>query len=340
MRLGAPFVQSMVGMKYLHRMNLAALDLNLLVALDALLAHGSVSRAAARLGLSQPAASHALKRLRETLGDPLLVRIGARMELTPRAQALRAPLAETLEQVRRLFIAEDFDPATSTRRFTLMMPDHVFDLVLPPLVARVAAQAPGIRLDVTPWRGPTAMNAELARSIDLVIACTNETFAGFHRQRLFSDTDATAVRRGHPAAARLGRMETFLKTGHVAVIGRGQREDPIDTWLREEHGVERRIALVAPSYLQALHMASRSDLVAVVPRRQTEALAEALALRALTPPVDPGTFDEFMFFPTRAQVDPGSVWLRAHVLEVGRALNRSQKPGASSRVEHDAAGGT
>src|SRR5882757_8569840 len=117
------FFQSIVDMIYIQLMNLSALDLNLLVALDALLKEANVSRAAMRIGLSQPAASHALQRLREVFGDPLLVRAGARMELTPRAQGLRGPLAQALDQVRRLFISDEFDAARSERRFRLMMPD-------------------------------------------------------------------------------------------------------------------------------------------------------------------------------------------------------------------------
>src|SRR5438477_12929760 len=97
-------------MVYMHAMNLAALDLNLLVALDALVSEAHVGRAAMRVGLSQPATSHALRRLRELLGDPLLVRVGSRMQLTPRAQGLRAPLAQALDQVRGLFATESFDP--------------------------------------------------------------------------------------------------------------------------------------------------------------------------------------------------------------------------------------
>src|SRR5215475_8712178 len=104
-------------------MNLSSLDLNLLIALDALLREAHVSRAALRIGLSQPAASHALQRLRDLVGDPLLVRNGARMELTPRALALRAPLAQALDQVRSLFIPDDFDAASSERQFRQMMPD-------------------------------------------------------------------------------------------------------------------------------------------------------------------------------------------------------------------------
>ena len=104
-------------MIYIQLMNLSALDLNLLVALDALLLETNVSRAAMRIGLSQPATSHALQRLRDMLGDPLLVRVGARMELTPRAQGLRGPLAQALDQVRGLFMSDDFDAASSERPF-------------------------------------------------------------------------------------------------------------------------------------------------------------------------------------------------------------------------------
>lgn len=302
-------------------MNLAAIDMNLLVALDALLREASVGRAALRIGLSQPATSHALRRLRELIGDPLLVRVGARMELTPRAEALRQPLAEALDRLRGLFDAEGFEPATSTRRFRLMMPDHVVDLILPDLSEAAAREAPGIRLDAAPWRGPATMTAELARSIDLVIGCTAEAFAGFHRQRLFADTEALAVRRDHPDGAALQRLPAFLAARHVAVVGRGQREDPIDIWLREK-ALARSIAMVVPGYLQALHLAARTDLVAFVPRRLIEAMAGPLGLTVAAPPVDPGLYEEYLFHPTRAQADPGSVWLRRHVLAIGRRLDR------------------
>src|SRR3954453_15810334 len=133
------FFQSIQDMISIRLMNLAALDLNLLVALDALLLEGSVSRAAMRIGLSQPAASHALQRLRELLGDPLLVRVGARMELTPRAQGLRGPLAQALDQVRGLFIpGDEFDASSSERHFRLMMPDLAVELLMPALMQKIA----------------------------------------------------------------------------------------------------------------------------------------------------------------------------------------------------------
>jgi DNA-binding transcriptional LysR family regulator len=300
-------------------MNLNSLDLNLLVALDALLKEASVSRAAMRIGLSQPAASHALQRLRDVIGDPLLVRTGARMELTPRAQALRGPLAQALDQVRTLFMPDEFDARRSERHFRLMMPDLAVELLMPPLMEKVTKQAPGVTIDVVPWRGPAIFNAEFARTIDLVISI-GDAFKGFHRQRLYTDSDALAVRRNHPVGAKLRKRDAFLAARHVAVVIRGQNEDLIDTWLRSK-GIERRIALVVPGYIEALHVAARTDLVAFVPRRLIAALERQLALQAVTPPLDPGVDEQHMFYPTRAQFDPGSIWLRKLMLETGRGLD-------------------
>jgi DNA-binding transcriptional LysR family regulator len=317
------FFQSIESMIYIHLMNLNSLDLNLLVALDALLLEGNVSRAAMRIGLSQPATSHALQRLRDLIGDPLLVRNGARMELTPRAQALRGPLAQALDQVRSLFIPDDFDAARSERHFRLMMPDLAVELLMPPLMAKITRQAPNVRIDVVPWRGPAIFTAEFARTIDLVISI-GDAFRGFHRQRLYTDSDALAVRRGHPAAAKLKKRDGFLSARHVAVVIRGQSEDLIDIWLRPK-GIERKIALVVPGYIEALHVTARTDLVAFVPRRLIGALSKQLSLVTITPPFDPGIDEQFMFYPTRAQMDPGSLWLRTIMLGIGREMEREKK---------------
>jgi DNA-binding transcriptional LysR family regulator len=301
-------------------MNLNSLDLNLLVALDALLREANVSRAAMRIGLSQPAASHALQRLRDLLRDPLLVRSGARMELTPRALSLRAPLAQTLEQVRGLFVPDAFDAARSERQFRLMMPDLAVELLMPPLMAKITQVAPNVRIDVVPWRGPAIFTAEFARTIDLVVSI-GDAFRGFHRQLLYTDSDALAVRRGHPAGGRLKKREAFLAARHVAVVIRGQSEDLIDRWLRPK-GIERRIALVVPGYIEALHVAARTDLVAFVPRRLIAALSKQLSLQTVTPPFDPGIDEQYMFHPTWAQMDPGSIWLRRIMLSIGREMER------------------
>src|SRR5438552_5923633 len=310
-------------MTYIHLMNLNSLDLNLLAALVALLREGNVSRAAMRIGLSQPAASHALQRLRDLIGDPLLVRAGARMELTPRAQALRAPLAQALDQVRGLFISDDFDAARSERQFRLMMPDLAVELLMPSLMEKITKAAPNVRIDVVPWRGPAIFTAEFARTIDLVISI-GDAFKGFHRQLLYTDSDALAVRRGHPSAAKLRKRDGFLDARHVAVIIRGQNEDLIDIWLRSK-GIERRIALVVPGYIEALHVAARTDLVAFVPCRLIDALSKQLSLATVAPPLDPGIDEQFMFYPARAQMDPGSIWLRKLMLQTGRELDRDKR---------------
>lgn len=311
-------------MIYILHMNLAALDLNLLVALDALLAESSATRAASRIGRSQPAMSHALKRLRALLGDPLLVRAGGAMELTERAQAMRAPLEQVLERVRELLVTSEFEPRTSARAFQLLMPDYACDLLLPRIVERVAREAPGVRIEVRPWRSPGGASRELARTIDAVVTCVPAGFDGFYRRRLFTDRDACVRRSGHPLARRLGRLDAFLGARHVAVVGRGAREDPIDTWLRAE-GHARNIASVVPSYLQALHLVAQSDFVAVIPSRIIEAVQRSLGVAAVPvpPPLDVGTFDEFLLHPERSHQDPASVWLRGVITQVAKPLDRA-----------------
>lgn len=300
-------------------MNLASIDLNLRVALDALIAEAHVGRAARRIGRSQPAVSHALTRLRELFGDPLLIRVGSRMELTPRALSLKESLPETLERVRSLLATESFQPATSSRRFKIVLHDHLADLFVPDLVKRMHAEAPNARLDVLPWQSPLAMKPERLRLIDLCVSCSTDELTGFERSPLFTDTESVVIRRGHPCASRMSGLPTFLDARHVAVVGRGRTQDPADVWLREE-GIERRIALVVPSYLQALHAVATTDLVAFVPMRLAQMLAARLSLAVLPPPVDPGTYQEFLFYPRRRQRDAASLWLRELMTQIGACI--------------------
>jgi DNA-binding transcriptional LysR family regulator len=202
------------------------------------------------------------------------------------------------------------------------MPDLAVELLMPPLMAKVTKLAPNVTIDVVPWRGPAIFTAEFARTIDLVISI-GDAFRGFHRQLLYTDSDALAVRRGHPAASRLKKKETFLAARHVAVVIRGQNQDLIDVWLRPK-GIERRIALVVPGYIEALHVAARTDLVAFVPRRLIAALEKQLSLQVVTPPFDPGIDEQYLFYPTRAQMDPGSIWLRNLMLGIGREMERGR----------------
>jgi DNA-binding transcriptional LysR family regulator len=310
-------------------MNLATLDLNLLVALDALVSEGHVGRAARKIGRSQPATSHALNRLRDLLSDPLLVRLGSRMELTPRAIHLREEVPQILQRVQNLFVSEKFEPRKSSRRFSIMMQDHVAHLVLPVFVERLHSSAPRVRLDALPWESPKSVRSERLQSIDLLLSCTTEAIHGFHREPLFTDTEVTVVRSGHPSANRMKNLKTFLNSMHVAVCGQGLKEDPVDCWLREE-GFARHIVLRVPSYLQALQAVAQSDLVAFVPSRLAEYLAKPLSLALLPPPIDPGEYEEGLFYPRRAIKDPSSVWLRSVVLGIGRQLDVLEHQGLSA----------
>jgi DNA-binding transcriptional LysR family regulator len=308
-------------------MNVGRLDLNLLIALDALLTEGGVAAAARRLGLSQPALSHALRRLRDATGDALLVRVGPRMELTPRARRLRDPVRSVLRDAGALFAEDAFDPATSRRRFTVMMPDLVVSILMPPLVRRLEMEAPLIRLEVTPWRGEQLFDPGFARSVDLVATYIGDVLPGFRRQVLYRDTDVLAVRRGRAQPDALSSLKGFTAARHVAIIGRGERADPVDAWLGS-HGVQRDTALIAPSYLQALQIAAETDLVAFVPSRLAAALADRLGLALLRPPLDPGIDEQFLFHPTRLDADPASIWLRGLVLQVGKGLGEATMTGS------------
>jgi DNA-binding transcriptional LysR family regulator len=304
--------------------NLSSMDLNLLVALDALLSETHVGRAARKIGRSQPATSHALKRLRDLLSDPLLVRVGSRMELTPRAIGLREPLAETLQRVQSLLVANSFEPGSSSRRFSVMMQDHVAHLLVPALVNRVHSSAPGVRLDALPWQSPASARLERLRSIDLFISCTTNEMAGFQRETLFTDTEVTVARKGYGSGSRMNSLKAFLNARHVAVVGRGLTEDPVDTWLRRE-GLARKIVLRVPSYVQALQAVAQSDLVAFIPKRLADSLAQPLSLDVLPPPLDPGEYQEGLFYPRRAFQDPASIWLRKLVLEIGKQLDKADR---------------
>ena len=300
-------------------MNLASLDLNLLVALEALLEESSVGQAADRVSLSQPAMSHALKRLRVLLGDQLLVRVGGRMQLTARADAMRHPIHDALTRVRDLLAGEGFEPARSARTFRLFVADNASDLLLPLLLKRLEEEAPAVGIRVQPLPGNGWDPFELARLVDIAVACVPGRFKGFYQQRLFTDRDACVVRRGNPRAHLISKPQEFLKAKHVAVVGREFSEDPVDTWLRQE-GYERNVVLTVPHYLQALHLVAESDLIGVIPERLIRAYTGILDLDAVTVPLDVGTFEEYLLHPARSRDDPGCVWLRGILMEIAKSL--------------------
>jgi DNA-binding transcriptional LysR family regulator len=306
-------------------MNLSSIDLNLLIALDALIAEAHVGRAARKIGLSQPATSHALNRLRDLFSDPLLVRVGSKMQLTPRAAGLRESLTDTLQRVQTLLVADSFEPRSSSRHFSVMMQDHIAHLIVPALVDRLQSDAPGVTLTVLPWQSPASLKSDRLQSIDLMISCSGNEIAGFEREKLFTDTEVTVVRKGHPAGPQLENLKTFLKAMHVAVVGKGINEDPVDAWLRQER-LARRIVLRVPSYLQALQSVAGSDLVAFVPQRLAASLVKALSLTLIRPPIDPGRYQEYLLYPRRDAQDSASIWLRKLTREIGEHHQHGAMP--------------
>jgi DNA-binding transcriptional LysR family regulator len=303
----------------IHMVNIAKLDLNLLIALEALLEEASVGRAAHRVALSQPAMSHALNRLRVLLGDPLLVRIGARMRLTTRGEALRHPVREVLARARDLLVTADFDPASSTRTFRLFVSDYAADLLLPRLVRELQARAPGVFIRAHTGGIGSLDPMQLAAAVDVAVSCVPDRFKGFYQQRLYTDRDALAARRGHALLGRGATADAFLQARHVAVVGPEFAADPVDDWLRQE-GRSRNVVLTVPHYLQALRVVAESDLVAIIPERLIRAHAVGRRIEAAAIPLDVGTFDEYQLHPATSHADPGSIWLRGILQGVARSL--------------------
>jgi DNA-binding transcriptional LysR family regulator len=303
------FFQSMSSISYIRSMNIAALDLNLLVALDALLHEESVSRAGQRIGLSQPATSHALNKLRDLLDDPLLVRTGGRMQMTLRAQSMRDPVRDALARVREVFVSDTFVPSSSTRTFRIFMSDYSSNLLLSSLSKAIQRNAPGVRIEVHPWRGIAADSLENGRTPDAVVACQTRDLPGFYRQRLFTDRDVCVMRAGHPLHSKAFCLQTFLEAPHAAVAAVEFSADPVDTWLQEV-GHPRRVVVTVPHYMEALHLVAETELIAVIPERLVRAYASALSLVTKAVPLDVGTFDEYLLHSARTHTDLGCSWLR------------------------------
>jgi DNA-binding transcriptional LysR family regulator len=306
----------------MHEMNNpSSTNLNLLVAMEALLAERSVTRAAARLSLSQPAMSHALARLRRQLGDPLLVRGEHGMVPTPRALALAGPLRLGLAQLEQVLASEPhFDPATSRRRFTLASVDYVALTGLRAWVRRQAREAPGISIEVRPL-GPRLRDDLESGALDLVLAGVEVEgelgrTPGLKRTRVASEDFLCMLRRGHPAARRRRLdLDTFLSLRHVTVsVEGGACDRHVDVALRER-GLTRRIAACVPHFLAAPLLVSATDDVATLPRALGEEASRFVPLALLPPPLalPPGEAD--LWWHERVDRDPAHRWLRAGLLQ-------------------------
>jgi DNA-binding transcriptional LysR family regulator len=283
-------------------------DLSLLLTLDALLQEANVTLAARRLGLSTPATSHALARIRERLDDPILVRAGRQMVLTPRAEALRPQVRSLVEDAARVLrAAVPFSPRALDRTFTIYTTDHVL-LVLGTAVDRILREEapdvclrflPSVMEDWIPLRDGVA---------DLSVCILGHFPPEFRTRQLFTDRFVCVVRRDHPAAGKRLTLDRYLALDHIVVSPLG-RPSHVDAVLAER-GLVRRIRRIVPFFNTGLLMAASTDYVLTVSDRAALALAPTLGLRIVEPPLPLAAYSLNLLWHPRLENEPANRWLR------------------------------
>jgi LysR family nod box-dependent transcriptional activator len=303
-------------------MNLSGLDLNLLVAFDALLSERSVTRAAQRVGLSQPGMSNALGRLRRLLNDPLLVRQGATLVPTARAEALVAPVHEALELIRGALDAPlRFDPATDRRSFRLSCSDYSVLMLIGPLVRALAAEAPAVVVEVVP-RLADAPRALANGDVDLVIEPPEIMGdADLESLRLWDDHWACCVWEGNTHVGKRMTLERYTALGHLiySMGGAGQPVALPDLHLGRL-GIPRRIEVSVESFLLAPFLLQGTDLVTLIPKRAEAFLRRIGDIRVLESPIDLPGLVETLWWHSRSTTDPAHAWLRTRIGAVASTL--------------------
>lgn len=286
-----------------------SVDLNLLVPLDALLQEGSVTGAARRVGLSTPAMSHALARLRERLGDPVLVRSGRGMARTPRAEALKGPVSDALAAARRAlaperpFVARDVE-----RTFVVHATDYVLTILGAAVDRLLRDEAPGIRIRFVP---NTADDGAMLRDrgSDLAVGIYGELPAETKTRTLLTDRFVCVVRRGHPRVGRRLTLEQFVELLHVQVAPRGTAGGYLDDVLFER-GHVRTVARAVPYFLTALQLVADTDYVLTISERIARRHEAALGLSILMPPLPLRPYALSLVWHPRLDADPAHRFFR------------------------------
>ncbi|WP_432986160.1 LysR family transcriptional regulator [Dactylosporangium sp. CA-233914] len=294
-------------------MHAANLDLNLLTALDALLEENSVTAAAARLHLSEPAMSRTLARIRTALRDPVLVRSGRRMVPTPRAVAIRDEVRDLLQRAQAVFAPPgEPDLATLQRTFTLLASDIAVS-VAAPLVGRIGAEAPGVRLRFLGETPQTETAALRSGDVDLDIGVVADPPPEVRVEVLGHERLVPVVRAGHPLTRGRLTLRRFADAVHVSASRRGKLSGPIDAQL-EACGLHRRVALATPTYAAAMLIVAQTDLVGLGAERIGRATVEALGLVPLhVPGLDLPPIELAQAWHARFDADGAHQWLRAQV---------------------------
>ncbi len=298
----------------MNSVHVEAFDLNLLLAFDALWTERHVTRAARRVGLTQPAMSHALRRLRAQLDDPLFQPTPRGLTATARAHALAPLVAEALALVRRAVEKpRPFSPAALERTFTMGTTDYAELVLLPSLMARLSREAPRLRLAVRPMVN-LGERELLAGEHDLVFGVATPPGDGLRGERLFSDEFVSLLRAGHPLARRPLTLRRFVELPHVLVSPQGAGDAAVDVALRER-GLARRVVLRIPHFLSAPLVIAETDHVITLPSRVAHAVAAQHRLVVKKPPLALPGFTLFQFWHARNEDDAAHRWLRALVRE-------------------------
>jgi DNA-binding transcriptional LysR family regulator len=310
-------------------------DLNFLFMLEALLDEGGVSAAADRLGLSQPAMSHALARLRKRFGDPLFVKTRAGMRPTPTAERIGLVSRKVLSLVREEILEGGaFDPATTTRTFTLGLSDMAATILLGQITERFATSAPLARLRVVNVREKDIAPQLEEGLVDLIVGTYALKSPSVMQQALFDATDYVCiVRTGHPSIRARLSLDQFVATPHVIAIQNAEANDFVDKALRSR-GLSRRVAVEVPSLLPLPKVVACTDYVALVPAALATLAQKMTPLRILEPPIKPPAPVIKQYWHQRFKADTSVTWLRNTLLELwGRngspRLNRAESGNAA-----------
>jgi DNA-binding transcriptional LysR family regulator len=292
-------------------------DLNLLRVFDAVWREGHLGRAAEELGLSQPAMSHALKRLRERIGDPLFLKVRSGMQPSPRAVQLAPVVQSVLSNVREhMLAAPKFDPKLARRTFTIAMSDVGEMAFLPRLLARVMRDAPMVDIQTVSTPHRELMDLLERSKVDLVIGYFPDLGGSdVFQQRLFRHGFVCLVRKGHPAAKGKLTQKQFRELPHAVVHTEGRSQEIVEQYLRDNK-VQRRELLRSPHFLSIPMVIASTDLVVTVPAPVGDVFARIADVQVLTPPYPIPSFDLKQHWHRCQHDDPGNKWLRSIALEL------------------------
>ncbi|ESQ79045.1 LysR substrate-binding domain-containing protein [Asticcacaulis sp. YBE204] len=295
-------------------------DLNLLPVFVALMEERNVTRAAERLGITQPALSNALNRLRDTLRDPLFIRERYGMKPTEKAEELAPVIAAALAQLDDIILGQqDFDPTKAERLFTVAPNSYVEFVLMPAVVARLRQRAPGIRLRLVPFGTDLADTGVVSGTTAMVLGRLVDPPDNLIVQHLMDEGLACVVRVGHPEIHDTLSREQYERLKHVNVLPPGRLRAGLFQTL-DRQGVKREVAVSVTHFLAVPEMIAVTDYCATLPRLICRHLAHDRRLKTVEAPVDLGTFPVEMAWHVRYRHDPAHRWLRSLIAEVAREL--------------------